>query len=127
MAKFYLDKFLSEGVQIDIISPQSALHNMPTDPHQLHCIQRALGADNLSWQLCPEDVPIGLTLIDDANAILYPRRPVGGQSASGMLFSEDEEVINWAHELFAAYEAKSKPPMQQILHTIWSLGVDLPS
>jgi predicted transcriptional regulator len=125
MAELFLDRFLNEGAQIDIISPESALHNVPTARPKARLIRNALKAPNLSWQLCSESLPIGCTLIDREYVIFYPRQPVGGVSDSGMLFSEDKEIIEWARELFAAYESKSKPPKQQILQTLWSLGVDL--
>ena len=126
MAELYLDRFLDEGVQIDIISPQSALYNVPTARPKARLVRNALKAPNLSWQLCSESIPVGCTLIDRDYVVFYPRQPLGAVSESGTLFSEDQEVIEWARELFAAYMSKSKPPRQQILRTIWSLGFDLP-
>lgn len=121
MGKLY-DRFLDNGAQIDIISPQWALNSIPTSRCEATQVQKALEADNCSWQLCTGDMPIGLTLIDDEYALFYPRRPDPRTGGSAMFRSEDETVIKWAHELFATYEANAKPPMRQLLATIINIG-----
>lgn len=123
MGEFFLKQFLDEGAQIDVISPQQAINNIPTSVRGAKQVQSGLKSDNFSWQLYPGDLPIGLTIVGDEYAIFYPRRPVGGVADSAILFSRDEAVIEWAHELFAEYEAQSRRPIEQLLKIAGSLGV----
>lgn len=124
MGQLFLEHFLRTGTQIDIVSPRRALNNIPTTARGAKQVQAALEAENFSWKLCSGDVPIGLTLVDREYAIFYPRRPVGGVSDSGMLYAENEEIIEWAHELFETYDATSKPPLESILEVARSIATD---
>ena len=117
--------FMETGTQMDTISPDHALDQIPTDRKDVQIVREGLAADNYHWYVYAGELPAGLVIFDDEWAVLGPKKPSEASTVSGTVYVTDDEVIDWAIALFDAYLEDAHPPMDHLRQQFRQAGANI--
>ena len=104
--------------QIDMVSPATALREMPTEGDPAQRVQEGLEAENSHWYLYPGTLPVGLFIVDESEVVLGAKSPTAVVGDSGTVFCSDPEIVDWAIDLHDEYLEESSEPLEYIIERI---------
>lgn len=112
---------LKAGKQFEVISPKRSLDSqpeIPLKPLDIKYIVEWLMADNTSWYLYPEELPLGLAVFDEEFILISVKSlHAAGPDMSGAVYSTNDELIEWGLNLFERYRDQSTAPPPERLKT----------
>ncbi|EJN57321.1 transcriptional regulator FilR1 domain-containing protein [Halogranum rubrum] len=100
--------------RMDVISPATALDEMPTVAEGAEHVKQGLGAENVHWQLYPGELPVGLLIVDKDWVVAGPKSVSDATEVSGTVYCSDPEIVKWAIDLHEAYMSDSKKPLEHL-------------
>ena len=120
-----LSPLMQAETQIDVISPQSSLRQVPTASEAAAHVKQGFEAENVHWKVYRGKLPAGLLIVDDNQVVLGPRTANEATEVSGTLYTSNPTIVEWAIELHDSYLAASRDPLVHFLETFREFGSDL--
>lgn len=111
--------------RIDMISPGSALKEIPTEGRPSDRVREGLETENSHWYLYPGTLPVGLFIVDDSEVALGAKSPKAAIENSGTVFCSDPEIVEWAIDLHAEYREESSKPLEYTIEWLKDESRDL--
>ena len=105
------------GKKFTTIRPKQTLENSPVDSDNAARIVAGFLAPNVHWYHCPGSFPINLAIYDHGRIVLAPPNPVDTHKMTGVIFSENEALIEWGVDLFEKYLSRSQSTSPQDIFT----------
>jgi predicted transcriptional regulator len=106
--------FVESGTQVDLVSPERIRDQLPTTRAGIRYAQRGFAAENVSWYIYPDTIPVGIVLFDDQWAVVGIQEPFGAKRSSATIFTQNEQIIDWALDVYLSCRSEARPPTQHL-------------
>jgi predicted transcriptional regulator len=116
------DSIIRSGADTELIIPEPVLYDLPTEGHYTTHVKRGLEAQNFELLVVPtiDSLPIGLAIFDGDAVLMGPADldhiPDGGNA--GTIVSTDEELVEWATDLYTDYRTRAQSPARHVLERL---------
>nr|WP_254538687.1 hypothetical protein [Halomarina sp. BCD28] len=117
---------IDAGKQMELIMPASMMSEIPTSGAEAQFAQKCMGAEHIQSQMYPGELPAGLTVFDRDRVAIGARGPArANKERAGSIYSANEELIEWALDLYDTYRVDSEPPLRHLFTRIREYGADM--
>ena len=108
---------IQDTVHSELLVTSSVLKNLPTVGTPAKIVRNGLEATNFQTLVAPR-LPVSLSIFDDEIVFLCPRPEDVQGDKFGVIVSADEEVVEWAIDLYETYRDQSRRPPEHLIHTL---------
>jgi hypothetical protein len=116
---------MQSRTRIDIVSPATALQQIPTASEAAEHVKQGFEAENVHWYLYPGELPAGLMIVDEDRVVAGPKTASEATEVSGTVYCSDPAIAEWAVDLHESYREESYTPLRYLLRRLQSESTDL--
>lgn len=116
---------MKSNTRIDIVSPASALQQIPTATEAAEHVRHGLDAQNVHWYLYPGELPVGLMTVDREHVIAGPKTVSDATEISGTIYGSDPALSQWAVSLHESFSEDSYEPFEYLVQRLQTVSADL--
>ena len=108
---------IEDGVQAELLVTFNVIKNLPLAGISSDMVKSGLNAPNFDTLLTSQ-LPISMSIFNDEIVSFGPRPEDVEGDISGVIVSTDEEVVEWAIDLYSRYRAQSRPPSDHLIQAL---------
>lgn len=114
---------VERGASWEAVTPLPAHMPLPDSRPEIRHFRMGLGTDRVEWNIYPDDLPIDMILFDYDRVLLGTDFELETTRTDAILDSTNPELIEWAHDLYDTYKARSSNPLDYLLNPIREKGI----
>lgn len=108
---------IQDTAHSELLVTPSVMKNLPTAGKPAEMVRNGLEATNFETLIAPQ-LPASLSIFDDDIIFICPRPEDIQGDEFGAIVSANEQVVEWAIDLYETYHDQSRRPPEHLIHAL---------